>query len=192
MICSPSLEEDVPIQTYLHEGFFTQDQEKTYVHLPFEMPVGATRLDVEYQYSDRISSEPGLEGGNTIDLGVFDEGGIDFLTAGFRGWSGSERPAYFIAEEEAAPGYLAGRLNPGKWHVLLGLYKIGPQGCSYKVSIRITTRGDQKGMRSSLRACCFGGAASFWVLPTLCRYFLLAARLHCPPGTVMVSWAAGW
>lgn len=132
------------IQTILHHGFFTPDQEKTYVHLPFEMPVGAVRLEVEYQYSDRISSEPGLEGGNTLDLGVFDERGIGFLTAGFRGWSGSERPTFFIAEKEAAPGYLAGALNPGKWHVLLGLYKIAPQGCTYEATIRVTTRENHK------------------------------------------------
>jgi hypothetical protein len=129
----------LPGQLIHHEGTFYPDQEKTYFHLPLEVPPQAVKLAVEFQYSDRISSEPGVSGGNTLDLGVFDERGIDFLTAGFRGWSGSERAAFWITETEATPGYLAGKINPGKWHVLLGLYKIAPQGCAYQVTIRVET-----------------------------------------------------
>jgi len=137
----------MPIQTILHEGIFHPDQEKTYFHLPFDVPGEAVKLEVEYQYSNRIGSDPQLVGGNTLDLGLFDERGIDFLTAGFRGWSGSERETFTITEKEATPGYLAGALNPGTWYVLLGLYKIAPQGCSYKVTIRITTRVGRKKTR---------------------------------------------
>ena len=137
----------MPIQTILHEGIFQPDQEKTYFHLPFDVPGEAVKLEVEYQYSNRIGSDPQLVGGNTLDLGLFDERGIDFLTAGFRGWSGSERETFTITEKEATPGYLAGALNPGTWYVLLGLYKIAPQGCSYKVTIRITTRVGRKKTR---------------------------------------------
>jgi hypothetical protein len=120
------------------------DQEKTYLHLPFEAPTDTARLEVEYSYSDRIGSDPLLTGGNTIDLGVFDSRGIDFLAAGFRGWSGSERASFFIAENDATPGYLAGPLTSGRWHVLLGLYKIAPHGCSYRVSITITTQPERQ------------------------------------------------
>ncbi|HZQ09115.1 MAG TPA: CehA/McbA family metallohydrolase [Anaerolineae bacterium] len=129
----------MPQQTQLFEGDFVPSQEKEYVHLPFEMPHGATRLDVEYSYSHQIDSDPLLHGGNTIDLGVFDERGIEFLNAGFRGWSGSERLAFFITETEATPGYLAGALTPGVWHIGLGLYKIADEGCQYRVAVTITT-----------------------------------------------------
>ncbi len=129
----------MPNHVIVHEGTLQLAQEKTYIHLPFDMPADATRLEVEYSYSHRISSDPTLTGGNTIDLGVFDARGIDFLTAGFRGWSGSERAAFFITEHEATPGYLAGPLMPGRWHILLGLYKIAPEGCTYRVKITITT-----------------------------------------------------
>lgn len=134
----------MPVQEILHQGLFRAAQEKTYVHLPFEVPPGAIRLEVEYQYSDRIGSDPQLVGGNTIDLGVFDERGVDFLRAGFRGWSGSERSTFFITQKDATPGYLAGPLNPGIWHVLLGLYKIAPQGCNFRVVIRITTHANHR------------------------------------------------
>lgn len=123
----------------VQEGTLQLKQEKTYAHLPFDMPAEATGLEVEYSYSNQIGSDPLLSGGNTIDLGVFDARGIDFLTAGFRGWSGSERAGFFIGETDATPGYLPGALIPGRWHVLLGLYKIAPAGCSYRVKITITT-----------------------------------------------------
>lgn len=142
----------MPVYTIHHEGTFQTTQEKTYIHLPFEVPDRAMKLAVEFHYSDRISSEPGVSGGNTLDLGVFDERGIDFLRAGFRGWSGSERDRFVITEEEATPGYLAGRINPGRWHILLGLYKIAPQGCAYQVTIQVQTQdGFEGGLRGAER-----------------------------------------
>lgn len=130
------------LQTSVYEGLVGPESEKTYYHVPFEIPAGAVRLEVDFTYNDRIGSNPTLTGGNTVDLGVFDERGIDFLRAGFRGWSGSERDHFFITETEATPGYLAGPLNPGVWHVLLGLYKVAPQGCRYRVEVKVTTSPD--------------------------------------------------
>ncbi len=127
-------------ETTIHEGSFRAEQAKSYVHLPFAVPFGAQRLEVHYQYSDRIGSDPRPDGGNTIDLGLFDARGIDFLNAGFRGWSGSERPGFVIGRREASPGYLAGPLPPGLWHVLLGLYKIAANGCDYRVTITVDSQ----------------------------------------------------
>jgi hypothetical protein len=125
-------------QTLVRKGHLNPDQEKSYMHVPFDLPAGVERIDVFYDYSERISSDPTVSGGNTIDLGVFDERGIDYLNAGFRGWSGSDRASFWITGEEATPGYLAGPLNPGTWHVLLGLYKISPNGCDYTVKVILT------------------------------------------------------
>ena len=140
----------MPNLTIIHEGTLRPEQEKTYLHLPFDMPTDATRLEVEYACSNRISADPLFTGGNTIDLGVFDARGIDFLTAGFRGWSGSERSSFFITKTDATPGYLAGSLIPGRWHVLLGLYKVAPQGCSYRVRITITLSTTADGRRQTM------------------------------------------
>lgn len=134
----------MPQQIIVHEGTLRPAQEKTYVHLPFDVPADATQIQVEYMYSNKIGSNPLLTGGNTIDLGVFDARGIDFLTAGFRGWSGSERSSFFITETDATPGYLAEPLVPGRWYVLLGLYKIAPEGCTYRVTITLTTELGQR------------------------------------------------
>ena len=137
----------MPEQTIVREGALGHDREKGYVHVPFDVPPGASRIEVEYAYSERIGSDPRLTGGNTVDLGVFDERGIDPLTAGFRGWSGSERASFFIAEDEATPGYLAGPLGAGRWHVLLGLYKIAPQGCTWRVQVRIRSEAGRRAGR---------------------------------------------
>jgi hypothetical protein len=141
----------MPDQIIIYEGTLRAEQEKSYVYLPFDMPTNAVRLHVAYTYSDKIGTDLGLAGGNTIDLGVVDARGIDFLTTGFRGWSGSERSSFSITETEATPGYLAGALIPGEWHVLLGLYKIHPAGCSYRVAITITVNAtDDRQPRSAI------------------------------------------
>ncbi len=131
----------MPTQTLIFEGSFQPEQEKTFAYVPFEMPGDATRVQIHLDYTNRIHSNPLLSGGNTLDLGVFDSRGIDFLTAGFRGWSGSERLSVFVSETEATPGYLAGPLLPGRWNVYLGLYKIAPEGCSFRVTVEIETGG---------------------------------------------------
>lgn len=125
-------------------GSLRASQQGSYVHVPFDVPADAIRCDVEYAYSARIGAEPHLTGGNTIDLGVMDPRGIAFLTAGLRGWSGSERATFFIAEDAATPGYVARPLPPGRWHVLLGLYKVAPAGCEYRVTITIATEAGRQ------------------------------------------------
>lgn len=124
--------------TIVLEGTLTTDQTLTYIYLPFEMPEDTARIDVSYSYSAAISSDPQLTGGNTIDIGIFDVRGVAFLDAGFRGWSGSARQAFYIAADDATPGYLAGPLQAGTWYVCLGLYKIAEQGCEYRVEIDVT------------------------------------------------------
>jgi len=124
------------------EGWVPASQAGTYYPVPFEMPPDVVRLDVTYAYSNPIGSDPHLTGGNTIDIGIFDERGADFLTDGFRGWSGSARSEFFITPDAATPAYLAGPLHPGTWHILLGLYKIAPDGCQYRVTLRFTRETD--------------------------------------------------
>lgn len=103
-----------------------------YTYLPFALPEGTTYLSVHYRYDE----------GNVIDLGVLDPriAGQEYpVTQGFRGWSGGARDHFFISEAAATPGYLAGDLPPGGWFVMLGLYRVQPQGCHYRVEITYET-----------------------------------------------------
>jgi hypothetical protein len=104
--------------------------------------MGVQRLDVAYDYSDRIPSDPRRRDGNTLDIGLFDPRGIAPSSPGFRGWSGSHKLAFTLTPTWATPPYLAGPLPAGTWHVLLGPYKVGPRGCQYEVHI---TFGDEPG-----------------------------------------------
>jgi hypothetical protein len=107
-----------------------------WVYVPVDVPPGVARLDVEYRY-DRPDVETG-ELGNACDLGVFDERGIGPGGAGFRGWSGGSRSAFFLSAEEATPGYLPGRLGPGRWHLLLAPYQVAPAGLTYELAVTFT------------------------------------------------------
>jgi hypothetical protein len=115
--------------------------------LPFEVPAGIVRLHVRYRVSRPLSADKvGWEEGNIVDIGLFDPRGAEFLTAkGLRGWSGSARQQFTVATEEATPGYLPGPVQPGTWHVVLGLYQLAPEGCDYRVVV--TLEEGRKGAR---------------------------------------------
>lgn len=117
-------------------GRFGRDDERRYVHVPFVVPVGVTQIVLRCHYGDRIGSDVGLTGGNTLDIGLFDERGVEAGGAGFRGWSGSTRTELTIDERWATPPYRAGPIGAGTWHLLLGPYKVGPRGLDYRVEIR--------------------------------------------------------
>ncbi|MHB2018876.1 MAG: CehA/McbA family metallohydrolase, partial [Candidatus Xenobia bacterium] len=55
---------------------------------------------------------------------------------GFRGWSGSSRTHFSLAETWATPGYIPGPLPGGQWTLLLGLYRILPQGCDIEITLQ--------------------------------------------------------
>lgn len=116
-------------------GRYEASDEKRHFLVPFEVPAGVRQIHVRYECSDRIDADPHLVGGNTLDIGLFDERGTAVASEGFRGWSGSERAAFTIDAEWATPPYLAGPVGAGTWHVLLGPYKVAPQGLDRRVEI---------------------------------------------------------
>lgn len=116
-------------------GHFDRPHEKRYAHVPFAVPRGLRQLHLRYAYSDPIDSDPAVTGGNTLDIGLFDERGIAAGSPGFRGWSGSDKLEFTIDQHWATPPYASGPIVPGTWHVLLGPYKVGPRGCDWRVEI---------------------------------------------------------
>jgi hypothetical protein len=97
-----------------------------FLHLPFEMPPGVGRLEVRYDYSDPIDSDPHITGGNTVDLGLFDQRGSG-LWRQDSGVGPAARAAKVLCDARRGDsGHLPGPLEPGKWHIFLGLYKLSP------------------------------------------------------------------
>lgn len=114
-----------------------------YAYILFDLPQPARRLTVRYSYSAAMSSNRS-EGGNVIDIGLFDPAGADFPGgAGFRGWSGSARSEFTITPDNATPGYTPGPLPAGPYQVILGLYRIWPAGADYEIHIEAEME-DQK------------------------------------------------
>src|SRR5512134_1930285 len=95
------------------EGTLTPDHVWKYTYLPFEVPQNIGRIDVEYTYDSAIGSDPHLSGGNTVDIGIFDARGIGTHSLGYRGWTGSARSSFYIAQESATPGYMPGPIFAG-------------------------------------------------------------------------------
>jgi predicted metal-dependent phosphoesterase TrpH len=101
-----------------------------YYYVPFDVPAGTTRVDVVLAYPKAEDC--------IIDLGCFDPGMQDFPSpGGFRGWSGGFRDRFFVATDDATPGYIHGAMPAGQWNVILGLYKVPPQGADVTVTIAL-------------------------------------------------------
>lgn len=115
--------------TTLVRRFTAADQQTgRYQYVPFEVPPGTGTLRITYQY-DRADGE------NVIDLGLFEPGSLDLGTNAFRGYSGGSKASILLATNETTPGYRAGPLTAGQWHVLLGLYKVSPAGVEVRVYV---------------------------------------------------------
>ncbi|HVY51040.1 MAG TPA: CehA/McbA family metallohydrolase [Devosia sp.] len=101
-----------------------------YFYVPFDVPAGTTRIDVTMAY--RHTEEC------IIDLGCLDPRITDYpSTQGFRGWSGGARDRFFIATDDATPGYIHGPIPEGRWQVILGLYKVPPAGADVRLEIAL-------------------------------------------------------
>ena len=121
------------------EGAFVQgDDGLPFRYLPFDVPAGARRLEVSYHFA-RPEGEDRAE---TVDIGIFDQRGADFLAGGFRGWSGGARRGFFISPQEATPGYVRGPLAPGQWQLILACPLKRSERIRYWVDLSIDIDAD--------------------------------------------------
>lgn len=106
-----------------------------FVYLPVDVPRGVREIAVSYAYEK--PPVPAGTQGNALDIGIFDERGTELGGRGFRGWSGGARSAFFIRADEATPGYLAGPVRAGTWHIALAPYTVAPGGLPYEVTVSL-------------------------------------------------------
>ncbi|MGI8587567.1 MAG: CehA/McbA family metallohydrolase [Chloroflexia bacterium] len=106
-----------------------------YRYLPFSVPPLTKRIEVAYSVQPLDQQAAPAD----LSIGLFDPRGLGFLERnGFRGWTGAFRDRFFVAPDQATPGYRRGPLPPGTWHVMLDSAEITPGGCSYNVTITLT------------------------------------------------------
>lgn len=114
-----------------------------YRYYPVEVPPGATGLRVALHYADRgPTTRRGI--GNILDLGLIEPGPLHDGGIAFRGWSGSERTEIVIGERMSTPGYRAGPIPSGTWHVILGLCQVAEGGCLYRIEAHPLDRDDAR------------------------------------------------
>lgn len=128
---------DAPFRMRMeHELNMMRTEEKTYPELEFQIPEGVEKIEIGYRYAKGPAS--------VIDIGLRSPERII-------GWSGGAREHFFVGEDKATPGYLAGPLVPGIWAVMLGAYRIPEQGCKVTVQITLTMQ-HQRWIKGDLHA----------------------------------------
>ncbi|WP_147916486.1 CehA/McbA family metallohydrolase [Ruania zhangjianzhongii] len=87
-----------------------------YLRVPFEVPAGGSSVAVRLRVTDPTA---------VIDLGCE-------APSHWCGWAGGARQHFVVRAEEATPGFLPG-VEPGTWHVVLGLHHLPAGGVQVRV-----------------------------------------------------------
>jgi hypothetical protein len=132
-------------ETMRFEGHFDQGGPDWH-YLPFTVVKSVTEIRVSYDYV-ATSTGAGVTA-NVIDIGLFDGSGRGLGKAnGFRGWSGGARREFRVSRHYATPGYLAGPLKPGTWHVALGPFTVVAPGVDWQVTVTLVHGRPRKRFR---------------------------------------------
>ncbi|MBW3663820.1 MAG: CehA/McbA family metallohydrolase [Actinobacteria bacterium] len=116
-------------------GEVETEDARTYGVFPFEVAAGTTRVEVDYDWADRVPAPSTPLTQTVLDLGLWDQDGYR-EQAGFRGWSGSRHRSVFVQSDDAERTYFPGTVEPGVWWAELGFAAVGPSGASWEVHIR--------------------------------------------------------
>lgn len=84
-----------------------------YLYLPFEVPGDVNRIDVSVT----------KQGDAITGVGLFDQQGAGYQSAGFRGVYGEERSQLYVAADSASQAFIPGTIEPGTWTVLIPVFR---------------------------------------------------------------------
>jgi len=136
------------------ELFIEPSRMGTFFFLPFTMPSDIEALAISYRY-ERFHDAEALSGFtsrteiNIVDIGLISPDGIEV------GASGSNKTEISLGPTSATPGYKVVPLVPGEWQILVGAYKIAPEGL--KVTYELTfTRKHLRLLKGDLHTHTFG------------------------------------
>ena len=109
-------------------GSFSEEQEGSYVLVPFDVVENSTRVRVKLCY-DRPDTPLSAQIKHTLDLGLYETLGGDgfYDTEEFRGWGGSSRLNVLVTPEQATLGFNPGPIPPGPWAAEIGVAAVADQ-----------------------------------------------------------------
>ena len=84
-----------------------------YLYLPFEVPGEVNRIDISVT----------KQGDAITGVGLFDQRGAGYQSAGFRGIYGEERSQLFVAADSASQAFIPGVIQPGTWTVIIPVFR---------------------------------------------------------------------
>lgn len=113
-----------------------------YLYLPFEVPEGVRRVDIELSKNGREST--------SVGLGLFDHRGPEYQSDGFRGIYGAERSSCYVTATDAAQSFLPGPIEPGIWTVIVPVFQ-APTPTTIAVTVTLTY-GRERGTSQPPRA----------------------------------------
>lgn len=102
------------------------------------MPENVEKIKVSYSYfrpTKGLLSD--LKPSNTIDIGLNDCDG------NFLGWSGSAHSEIFVGEYSSTAGYLTLPIKSGKWQIIVGAYRVVPEGVDVEYVIDFEFKGEK-------------------------------------------------
>jgi hypothetical protein len=135
--------ENQPLVTCIQIPLFVDHrQQGTYFTLPFTMPANIESFSLTYRYERHFESESSVQNGsfiprkeiNIIDLGLIGPDGTQV------GASGADKLSITISEIRATPGYHPCALVPGEWQIIVGAYKVAPQGVNVVYELSFTPK----------------------------------------------------
>lgn len=124
------------------ELFIEPERQGMYFTLPFNMPAETEALTLSYRYERHRENALPQGGGaftarqevNIIDLGLIGPGGAQV------GASGSDKHEITLSASAATPGYQPCPLTAGEWQIIVGAYKVAPEGVMVTYELAFTLK----------------------------------------------------
>jgi hypothetical protein len=120
----------------------SHEQQGTYFTLPFSVIAGIEQLGITYSYPRRPQEEIHVANlrftarpeKNIIDIGLIAPDGVQV------GTSGSDKTEFVVSETFATPGYRPCKVYEGEWKIIVGAYKVAPEGVDVRYEIKLTEK----------------------------------------------------
>jgi hypothetical protein len=124
------------------ELFIEHAREGTYFTLPFAMPDDIESMTLNYRHERHREKDSAVGNGtfrsrqevNIIDLGLIAPDGTQV------GASGADKIEFSLSATNATPGYSPYPLAKGEWQIIVGAYKVAPEGVTVTYELTFTRK----------------------------------------------------